>query len=188
MFENFCKCRHENRGTSNCAQQFGIVEPFFCPRLNSVVLRGPRGLPGPRGPQGLPGVSAISNFGNFVSDAGQTVVASGTVNFDTIAILVGDAISPQQRTSGFGLVPGTYMICGNMSGYAVADCTVSFGLSVGKQSICFMTQSNVKASVPLCMGGNTIIRVEEDGVLFVVNQLAVPITVQNFSMSIVKLV
>ena len=179
---NCCNCR-KVRSTQTC---WG--EPFFCPRVNSFVLRGPRGLPGPRGPQGLPGVSAISNFGNFSNAENQNVASGESVDLGAATVLVGNAILAQARSDSISLLSGTYLIFGNLSGVSSSDGCVSFSLNIGSQNNVFLDLEDVDDNQTFSLGGNTIVLVGENSSLSIVNISQFSVEVQNISLSIVKLV
>ena len=198
MFDNFCKCSQmrvrEEPCKCNCRNNFArqsscrCDEPFFCPRFNSLVLRGPRGLPGPRGPQGVPGVSFLSNFANFVSTATQTIPSGGSVDLGSATILVGNAISTVARISTLNLAPGTYFVVANLSGITTCEGAVNFNLAIGADNFSFMNIGNMDSCEVFSLGGNTIVLVNENSTMSVINSSDSAVTVENISLSIIKIV
>ena len=199
MFDNVCKCSQiAVRNTRQCGCGCGgntqrqdcapCLEPFFCPRLNRVVLRGPRGLPGPRGPQGLPGISSINNFASFVSNTPQEVEDNASVDFGNPTIWVGNAISSQQRIAELTLSPGTYFIVANMAGKSIGDFTIDFKLQIGLNEQDFLHQPSISPNTQFALGANTIILVSETSSFSVVNNSNSAVCVENISLSIIKIV
>ncbi|MBQ7977763.1 MAG: collagen-like protein [Clostridia bacterium] len=117
------------RNTSRCC---GSGEPFFCPRLRSYVIRGPRGATGetgPQGPRGLPG--AIVDFGSF-STPNNVLVASGSdIPFEVNVVLSGTNIQHAQGATSITLNSGTYMINWSTDAIIPASGNVSVALTVG---------------------------------------------------------
>lgn len=196
FFSN-CNCGCGNRG--NCCEQrpccrpcgsfnnYGCNEPFFCPRVNAFVVRGPRGATGPQGPQGLPG-SVSLGFGSFASPVTESVAAGADLSLATNVALSGTSIQHVAGQSAVTLASGTYLVMWSANATIPAGGTAGLALAVNgvvnanSQSTATGTAANVAT-----LSGSTILTVPAQSTITLRNSGTETTSYQNVSMSVIKL-
>ena len=165
--------------------QSSNLEPFFCPRLKTYVLRGPRGFTGPRGLQGMPGVNSITSFASFASLALQPLTPNADVLLSSV-IIHGTAITHSGTNIGLGA--GSYLVVYNLDVSQQLEGSVTFSLIVNNTS---NSNSQVEALAPaggmVAMGANTIVNVANNSTMTLRNIGSQSVTAQNVSLSILKI-
>ena len=182
IFNNCC-CRDNRLAVVN--------EPFFCPRLQAYVIRGPRGLPGPAGPQGPSGLNGvITNNATFAQQAEVAVLASASVPFTTNYTLNGTKITHLPASTDIVLEAGTYLVDYSLSASLEGEgdaSPISFALAINSVAQTPITRQ-IDGSFNMCdISGNAIITVPQNAILSLQNLSTVPVDVQNVVLSIVNL-
>ena len=195
MLKNFfeesnCRCSKDIKPCCPCNQisqqnNCAGVEPFFCPRLRTYVLRGPRGFTGPRGPQGLPGVNSVSAFGSFSSPTAQVVSSLGRVMLNNVVNQSGNIL-----LSGGEIILqlGTYFVSYNLDASQIPAGTAIFGIGVNN-----VIDQNSKSSTQMLansiahVGATTILSVGNNTTLAIQNLSPRSVSTQNVSLSILKI-
>ena len=200
FFSN-CNCGCGNRGNNCCEQRpccrpcgsfnnCGCNEPFFCPRVNAFVVRGPRGATGPQGPQGpqgLPG-SIAQGFGSFASPVTESVAAGADLPLATNVALSGTSIQHVAGQSAVTLAAGTYYIAWKADATIPAGGTAGLALAVNgvvntnSQSTATGTAANVAT-----LSGNTILTVPAQSTITLRNSGTETTSYRNVAMSVIKL-
>ena len=185
----FNSCNNTNRcfNSCNCSRPCGCSDPFFCPRFNSLVIRGPRGATGPQGPQGIPGTIALA-LGFFTSPAVQSVVANADVPLQNNVVLSGTGITHTAGQSTVTLSAGTYYINWQADATIPDSGTASLGLfvnGVADQN----SQSSVTgtANTTARLSGSTMLVVTTPTTIALRNTGTATTSYQNVSMSVIKL-
>ena len=183
-FNNSCNCWNNNNGCS---------EPFFCPRLQTFVVRGPRGATGPtgpQGPQGIPGSASTTANNATLSQTAQTsVLVNGNVPFSTNVALNGTKITHTAGSADIVLAAGTYLITWSASVTTNAEVnTVTVGLAVNGV-VNSQTTSTVTGTTGnvLSISGNSVITVPQGAILNLQNLSANAVPFSNVDLSIVNL-
>lgn len=178
--------------SSNC--KLGLVpvnEPFFCPKMQAYVVRGPRGetgAQGPQGPQGLIGI--VDNNITLATPQEIGVVSQGAVTFAQIVTQNGTAINFVANESVAMLERGTYLIVYNLSVMNTdsASRTYTFALSLGGAvQTALQNSTTVQQNQSASIGGNSVITIANDQTLSLVNNTSSPAEISNVVLSIVKL-
>lgn len=186
-FNRNCCCRNT---VPRCCGAV-VNEPFFCPRLQSYVIRGPRGAvgaQGPQGPRGLAGPNALLNFGSF-STPNETVIGSNSdIPLNTTVSLNGTAIANTVGAAAITLAAGSYLINWSLNTEIPAGGVVSAGLTVGgalnTNSLSTVTGN---AGDIVSLYGNIILTVGASTVITLRNTSAATTTFENVSISIAKI-
>ncbi len=179
----------------NCNCQTGyppVNEPFYCPRMQAYIVRGPKGATGAQGPQGPRGLDGIIENSITVAEP-QTigVTAGGAVPFTQIVTQNGTNINIAVGDANIALPRGTYLVIYSLSARndEAQPRTATFSLALdaevltGVESVASVAQNQI---IPL--SGNAIINVAADAVLSLVNTASDPINISNVILSVVKLV
>ncbi len=179
---------------NSCNCKKGLVpvnEPFFCPRLQAYVVRGPRGETGPQGPQGPRGLSGIIDNNITLSTPQEVgVVSQGAVNFAQIVTQNGLAISVEVGESSVILASGTYLVMFNLSATNsdTESKTYNFAVALGGEiQTAFQSVATVEQNQIVSLCGSGIINIENTGTLSLVNNTDKPAEISNLALSIVKL-
>ena len=176
--EKTCGCGFQSQQNSNCG-----LEPFFCPRLRTYVLRGPRGFPGPRGPQGVPGVSPITSFVNLINPNLQVVGCNGNIIFTENAVSHGNAISHAAGSDVILLIPGAYFVSSILN-FSSELSQVSFGLTLNSSPV---QNPNIASSENGVISFSQIVMVNDNSNLAIQNFSSQSVTVENANMTILKI-
>ena len=186
-FNNSCNCWNNNN--NNC----GCSDPFFCPRLQTFVVRGPRGATGPtgpQGPQGIPGsASTTANNATFSQTAQTSVLANGNVPFSTNIALNGTKITHTPGSADITLAAGTYLVTWSASVTTNAEAnTVTAGLAVNGV-VNTQTTSTVTGTTGnvLSISGNSLITVPQGAILNLQNLSANAVPFSNVDFTIINL-
>ena len=195
---NSCvNCNSWNNSWNNCNRSCchsscsNCSGPFWCPRLRTVVIRGPRGFPGPQGPQGpqgIPGTSIGASNAFFTSPTAQTIAAGADIPLVNNIVLNGTDITHTAGSSTVTLNAGTYLINWTAAATIPAELSVSAGLTVNgvvntnSQSTATGTAGNVAN-----LSGSAIINVTTPTQITLRNLGGESTSFQNVSLSIVKL-
>ena len=180
---------------NNCWNQnnCGCSDPFFCPRLQAFVVRGPRGATGPagpQGPQGIPGSATTTvNNATFSQNASTSVLANGNVPFSTNIALNGNKITHTPGSADITLAAGTYLVTWSASVTTNAEAnTVTAGLAVNG-AVNMQTTSTVTGTTGNVLGlsGNSVITVPQGVVLNLQNLSASAVPFSNVDLSIINL-
>ena len=187
MFNRNCCCR--NLAPRCCGTV--VNEPFFCPRLQSYVIRGPRGATGPQGPQGpqgIPGPNALLNFGNFSTPTEVVVESNADIPLNVNVSSSGTQIQHTAGASAITLASGSYLINWSLNATIPAGGSVSAGLTVGG-AVNTNSQSTATGDVGdiVSLYGNIILTIGASSVITLRNTSAQSTTFQNVSISIAKI-
>jgi len=174
---------------NNCCRdnRFGVAnEPFFCPRMQAYVVRGPRGPVGPQGPSGLNGI--ITNNATFAQQPEVAVLSNGGVPLSTNYTLNGTKITHIPATSDINLSAGTYMISYSLSAVGEnAGDEIIFTLSLNGTPQNALTRQIISTTQLQDLSGNAIITVPQNSTLSLQNLSTVSVNVENVVLSIVNL-
>lgn len=179
----------------NCNCQTGfppVNEPFFCPKMQAYIVRGPKGATGAQGPQGPRGLDGIiDNSITVASPDILGVTVGGAVPFTQIVTQNGTNINIAVGDSNIALPRGTYLILYNMSvrNDEAQTKTATFALVVDDEMQTGLSgTATVGQNQIATIGGNAILNVATDAVLSLVNSSGEPINISNVILSVVKLV
>lgn len=179
---------------NSCNCKNGLVpvnEPFFCPKLQAYVVRGPRGETGAQGPQGPQGLNGIINNNITLATPQELgVVSQGAIVLSQIVAQNGNALNFVAGESSGIIGKGTYLVVYNLSllNSDAENKSYNIAFVVGGE-----VQSSMQSSVTVAqnetvsLGGNGIITVENDETFALMNNSSIPAEISNLVLSIVKL-
>ncbi len=185
---NGCGCNSCNNSNNSCCCRSSCGSPFFCSRLRTCVVRGPRGFTGPQGPQGIPGVSATVNNAFLSSPTVQSVAIGTDIPLQNNVVINGTAITHTAGASAVTLAAGTYLINWALDATFPAEGSTTVALTVGgivnsnSQSTATGTTNDI---VPL--SSTAVITVATPTQITLRNVGTESNSFQNVALSIVKL-
>lgn len=180
---------------NSCNCKPGLVpvnEPFFCPRMQAYVVRGPRGATGAQGPQGPRGLNgALENNITLATAQELGVIAQGAVPFTQIVTQNGTAINAAVGDANIVLPRGTFMIIYGLSAHNTnsADFVVKFALSLDDEAVDGLASSVTAGQNQVAfLGGHGVINVAQEAVLALKNISDMPVTISDLVFTVIKLV
>ncbi len=178
-------------------------EPFFCPRIQAYVVRGPRGATGPQGPQGPQGLQgptgptgatgtsgAVTNNANFSRVASDSVAVNSDITFTVDNVNNGTAITHETGSATITLASGTYLLNWMATAtIATADTPAVLSLTQNGTTNANTTSSNTgDANALVVLSGTQIINAQNATTITLRNTGTQTTSYQNVAISIVKLI
>lgn len=173
-----------------CNQGLSVVnEPFFCPRMQAYVVRGPRGATGAQGPQGPQGISGtINNHATFATEAEVGVLINGALPVASTVTHHGTKISLANNASGVILRAGTYFVTYDLSVIFSGDQTnATFAMAVNGEALPNLARVVAGSECILPVHGSAIIEVDDNSTLSIQNAAEAPVEISNFCLSVFNL-
>lgn len=150
--------------------------------------QGPQGVPGEQGPQGIqgePGTAATNENAVFYEAAQSAVTAGSPVPLTNNIVNSTGSIAPS-GTTGITLAPGQYLVTFTSDVTAPADGTSGAVFSLNGGPVTY-TESLIDAGGETRIVINSILNLDADDTLTVVNNTDNTLNYQNSVLSVVKL-